>query len=159
MSHLKLSDLPVEVRNRILNENHMKPRNPLEHEHQVSVFEWAEANQEKYPFLEYMFAIPNGGGRPAKMVKGNDGKWTRFSREGFKMKKEGQKAGVPDIFLPYPKDGWHGLFIEMKRHGGRIRPDQKRWIEYLKQNYFTAVCWNAFEAIHTIQLYAGIATV
>ena len=43
------------------------------------------------------------------------------------MKREGVKAGVPDLFVPE----WC-LWIEMKRQkGGRLSSDQRAWIEYL----------------------------
>ena len=57
-----------------------------EHEEQVALFEWAEWNKRQYPELELMFAIPNGGQRHVVVAK--------------KLKDEGVKAGVPDIFLP-----------------------------------------------------------
>lgn len=35
------------------------------------------------------------------------------------------EAGVPDIFLPAPRGGYAGLFIEMKRRkNGRVSIDQ-----------------------------------
>lgn len=57
------------------------------------------------PELHDMFAIPNGGLRD-KITAGN-------------LKREGVKAGVPDIFLPIPRGGYHGLFVEMKRRETR----------------------------------------
>lgn len=53
------------------------------------------------PELLDMFAIPNGGLRD-KITAAN-------------LKREGVKAGVPDVLLPVPRGVWHGLFIEMKR--------------------------------------------
>lgn len=45
-----------------------------------------------------------------------------------KMKAEGVKAGVPDLFVPH----WL-LWIEMKRtKGGRLSAEQSEWIEYLE---------------------------
>jgi hypothetical protein len=82
----------------------------------------------------------------------------------------GLRAGVPDLFLPYPivynggekalmcgeVTRWHGLIIEMKSKDtkGRVSEDQKKWIEYLKeQGYRVEVCWTAKEAINTIEGY------
>lgn len=45
-----------------------------------------------------------------------------------KLKAEGVKPGVPDLFVPH----WR-LWIEMKRtKGGRLSAEQKDWIEYLE---------------------------
>jgi hypothetical protein len=74
-----------------------------EHAHQVALFMWASQNREKYPELEWMFAIPNGGLRD-KIV-------------AARMKAEGVRAGVSDIFLPAARGRYHGLFIEMKAPG------------------------------------------
>jgi hypothetical protein len=37
---------------------------------------------------------------------------------GVRRKAEGVVSGVPDIFCHVAKDGYHGLFIEMKREDG-----------------------------------------
>ena len=66
-----------------------------EHAHQKAIFCWAANNFNKWPELQLMFAIPNGGTR-------GDDKKSRTIRGG-KLKAEGVKAGVPDIFLPVPR--------------------------------------------------------
>ena len=64
-----------------------------------------------------------------------------------RLKAAGVKSGVPDICLPVPRAGYHGLYIELKRQkGGRISPEQTEWIDALiKQGYCAAVCrgWEA----------------
>ena len=61
-----------------------------------------------------IFHIPNGGHRAMSVAK--------------KMKDEGVKPGVPDLYIP----AWH-IWIEMKRQtGGRLSTDQKDWIAYLE---------------------------
>lgn len=99
-----------------------------EHGQQAALFCWATTMLAKYPCLEYMYAIPNGGFRNV--------------REAAKFKAEGVKAGVLDVCLPYPRRTYHGLYIEMKRPKskgrakGRLSDEQKRWIEFLRsQNY------------------------
>ena len=61
-----------------------------------------------------IFHIPNGGHRAMTVAK--------------KLKEEGVRSGVPDLYVP----AWK-LWIEMKRAtGGRLSADQKDWIAYLE---------------------------
>jgi hypothetical protein len=111
-----------------------------EHQHQVSLFQWAELSKRKYPELKYMFAVPNGGLRdPVTAVK---------------LRQEGVKAGVPDIMLPVARQGYHGLFIEMKNEKGRLSKAQERYLPFLNQNgYLAIVCYGWNEAKDTIEMY------
>ncbi len=126
-----------------------------EHDEQVKVFEWAEIMSSKMPELKLLFAIPNGAFY--------GGHWSVANR----MKAEGVKSGVPDIFLPISKsevrvvgwDGeidnqWCGLWIEMKAGKNKVSPEQEWWLEQLaKQGYLTRVCYSAEEAISEIEEY------
>jgi hypothetical protein len=95
-----------------------------EHAHQVALFAWA-ALQVEFPELRLMFAIPNGGQRNVIVAT--------------QLKAEGVKAHVPDIFLPVARGRWHGLFIELKKPGGRAHPGQQKYIENLRGQGFGAV--------------------
>lgn len=122
---------------------------PLEHDEQASLMLWAKWNHATFPELRLMFAIGNGGHRNLLVAK--------------KMKAEGIKAGVPDLFLPVARHGFHGLFIEMKtedhrpkREGskGGLSDVQCEWIGDLrKQGYKVAVCYGRDEAISEITNY------
>lgn len=82
-----------------------------EHEEQKALIEWSAWMSNARPELSLMFAVPNGGDRhPAVAAK---------------LKAEGVKAGVPDIFLPVPRNGYHGLFIELKELKGADQPLHK----------------------------------
>jgi hypothetical protein len=73
------------------------------------------------------------------------------------MKAEGVKKGVPDLFLPLAKNGFNGLFIEMKVEGGRASKEQTEWIEKLNANGYRAViCVGYKSAIEELKNYAGI---
>ena len=118
---------------------------PSEHDEQAALFAWADLNQRKYPALKLLFAIPNGGHRHIAVA--------------LKLKAEGVKAGVPDIFLPVSrflsrKDryySYHGLFIEMKRRkGGVVGPSQGEWVEKLKEQGYMCEVANGFEAAKKI---------
>jgi hypothetical protein len=75
-----------------------------------------------------LFAIPNGGKRHIGVAR--------------KLKAEGQRAGVPDLFLAYPSQKWHGFFIEMKYgRKGVLTESQKEYHHRLaKQGYLVKVC-------------------
>lgn len=64
-----------------------------------------------------------------------------------RLKAEGVKKGVPDLFLPVARGRWHGMYIEMKRtKGGTISPEQKEFIEFATQQGYRAVICKGFEA-------------
>ena len=114
---------------------------PSEEEEQVTLFNWAKMQEGKYPELKLMFHIPNGG--------------LRSKTEAARLKKQGVKAGVPDICLPCAKCGRHGLFIELKKlTGGRTSKEQKAWIAALENaGYAASVCCGWKEAVRTITWY------
>ena len=118
--------------------------NPSEAQEQTWLFQWAEAMKVlRWPEVDLMFHVPNGGSRnPA---------------EAARLKAQGVKPGVPDLFLPIARNGYHGLFIELKRKtGGRTSPEQERIVRQLnQQGYKAVVCkgWNA--AADIIEEYLG----
>jgi hypothetical protein len=87
------------------------------------------------------FAIPNAARRTF---------W-----EAMLAKKSGMKAGVPDLCFPVPRNGFHGMYVEMKRiEGGIVSPIQHYWLAFLKaQGYKTDVCHGAQDAIAFIDAY------
>lgn len=100
-----------------------------ENAHQSALFCWAAYNREKYPELEWMFAIPNGG--------------FRTKVEAVRMVASGVRSGVSDLMLPTPRGGYHGLFIEMKKPG-ELKKESEKQKEFGahvgKQGYFYQVC-------------------
>lgn len=87
-----------------------------------------------------LYAIPNGGKRNA--------------REAARMKTEGIRAGIPDLFLAVPRDVYHGLFIELKAPNGRISEAQKAVIASLRHlGYYVDVCRSFDEALRRIEGY------
>lgn len=112
-----------------------------ESEEQIALMTWCKRNEEKYPGLDMIFHIPNGG--------------VRNIRTASRLKLEGVKPGIPDLFLPVPNEKYNGLFIEMKRRkGGRLSDNQRKWIERLKKQKFEAVKVNgSSEAIKIIKSY------
>ena len=45
-------------------------------------------------------------------------------REGRKFKLMGVRKGVPDLFLSIPNKDYHGLYIELKKPGGKLSLEQ-----------------------------------
>lgn len=119
--------------------------NGSEHSHQAALFCWSASSG--IPELKWLFAIPNGG--------------LRDSRTAGKLKAEGVKAGVWDIFLPVRRIDagiivWSGLWIEMKVRLNKLKVDQARFGEYvMSQGYKTAVCYSWQEARNCILEYLG----
>jgi hypothetical protein len=110
-----------------------------EHDEQVALFQWIALEQRDTPELGLLFAIPNAGGYR--------GGYKKNVVRVVNMLREGVKSGVPDLFLPVARGGYHGLFVEMKREkGGRLSQHQKEWGEALTaQGYLVVSCpgWDA----------------
>ena len=87
-----------------------------------------------------LFAIPNGGNR--NLVN------------ALIMKREGVLAGVADLFLAFPSQGFHGLWVEMKTTKGRQSTEQKRFqTDMEKQGYKYVVCRSFEEFKNEIENY------
>lgn len=71
-----------------------------------------------------------------------------------KLKAEGVKAGVPDLFLPVPRGIYHGAAIEMKTLKGRPTEHQRRWLKDLsEQGYYAIVCKGRDAAVEELTKY------
>jgi hypothetical protein len=135
------------IDNAISKQPLIKPRTkkPIKHteaNYQQQVVEWARLAHMsgKYPNLDLLHCSLNGvklSGTQAKIAKG-----------------QGMLSGVPDLFLPVPKNGFHGLFIEMKSGKGRLSTNQTWFLSKVELlGYKIAVCYSANEAIKTIENY------
>jgi len=101
------------------------------------------ALNEKSTRLERLYAIPNGGQRHGVVAA--------------RLKAEGVKAGVPDLHLPVAMHGYHSLYIELKKKGGKVSPSQTEWHIALRlQNNCVVVCYSWEEAASTLQNYLTI---
>lgn len=122
----------------------MQNRKRSEATEQEIVINWCEYNSPRHPELKLIYHVPNGG--------------SRNQLEAVNLKRQGVKAGVPDLNLPVALNGFHGLYIEMKFGKNKTTEKQKWWLEQLQQQgYKTAVCYGADEAINTIKEYLNIA--
>lgn len=111
-----------------------------EHGEQVSLITWAKENEAKRPELKWLFAIPNGG--------------HRFKAQAVKLKLEGVKPGVSDLFLPVPRYGYHGLWIEMKVGRNKETDEQLDFQSAMRVAGYAAVtCWSFEMARDVIEHY------
>lgn len=110
---------------------------------QERVIKWAAFHAKDFPELELLHHIPNGG--------------SRNTAEAANLKRQGVKAGVPDLCLPVPRNGMHGLYLEMKWGKNDTTEKQDWWLERLKQQgYVARVSYTAEEAMNIIGAYLGI---
>lgn len=97
-----------------------KKRNTEEHNLQIHCIAWFDMN---YPgYRQLLFSIPNGE--------------LRHPRVAVRLKQEGCRAGVADLFLSIPRSGKHGLYIEMKGADGKQSKEQKAFeTSVIKEGY------------------------
>lgn len=107
---------------------------------QQHLFEAYQRLSGQVPEFNWFFHVPNGG--------------SRNIREAVKFKAMGVKAGVPDILLPVPRQGYNGLAIELKSGKNKPTEHQLRWIEFLKeQHWYVMVCNSWEDALYLSLLY------
>lgn len=115
-----------------------------EQQEQIALIKWTQqpSVRQLYPELKFLFHVPNE--RADKI-------------QAATLKKMGVKPGVPDLILPLPSGRYHGLFIEMKKAGGRTSDDQLWWLEHMKANgYATAVCYGWQQATEVLTWYLNL---
>lgn len=123
-------------------ERYKPPPDDREHREQEALFEWTAYNEARIPELALLYAVPNGGARHPMVAA--------------KLKAEGVKPGVPDMFLPVARRMWHGFYIEMKAGDNKPTDEQTQWIEALKaQGYCVDVSYGWQEAARKILAYLG----
>lgn len=83
---------------------------------------------------------------------GNERKASYFV--GYIMKKMGVLKGASDLFMAWPNAGYHGLFIEVKSKIGRASPEQKAFIQRMRDvGYRAEICHGADQVINTMKDY------
>jgi hypothetical protein len=118
-----------------------QPRRDLEHQEQVKIFDWARDHEAQYPDLRWLFAVPNWIG-------------VHTAKQGARLKAEGRKAGVLDMWMPVRRGIWPGLAIELKVKGNRPNADQQEWIKHLiREGWRVLVAYSADEVIRELEYY------
>lgn len=124
-----------------------KKPTPHEGNEQEALFRWTAFVRGRFPEIDLLYHIPNGG--------------SRNRIEAAKLKRQGVKAGVPDLCLPVARANWHGLYIEMKAGKNTPTKKQKEWISALRgQGYAVEVCygWERATEVITEYLESGVAS-
>lgn len=120
-----------------------KPRRgEIEGEEQTVLIEEFRA---RYPVIGHLLIhIPNGGSR-------------KNAFEGYRLKRQGVRAGVSDLLLPVARGGFFGLWIEFKAappNDAAVAPSQKEWIELMAdQGYCAEVCLGVEDAMSFLIRY------
>ena len=113
-----------------------------EHAEQVALMQWTADMATIWPEIQLLFAVCNGARTSIGTAR--------------KLVASGLKKGVPDLFLPVARAGYHGLFIEMKamRRGAKLSPEQASWRNWLRdQGYAHEVCHGALAAAAVLTGY------
>lgn len=119
---------------------------PLEADEQATLIEWARWQSW---INGRLIAIPNGahlaGDARARAIQ-----MARLKAQGF-------REGVSDLFLAIPRHGYAGLWIEMKRADPRrssVSEAQTTWHNLMiDSGYACVVCYGAIQAIEAILEY------
>ena len=122
-----------------------------EHAAQSLVIEWAQRHEGRWPELRWLHSSLNGIYIPASAATR-----ARIIRH---MQAEGMKKGIPDLFLPVARRGFHGLYMEMKRdNGGEVSKEQKEFLAFAEQQgYYPVVCHGYSEAVEILEWYLSEA--
>jgi hypothetical protein len=116
---------------------------------QAAFFEWRDNVRNMYPGIHLMFAIPNGAFLQGDRV--------RRAKQWSKLKRQGSREGVSDVFLPVPRGGYHGLWIEIKAprpHASEVSDDQEQWQKEMRgQGYLAVVAYGSKEACDAVTSY------
>ena len=107
-------------------------KEPRESWHQKQLIQWCR----QFSWGQFLFHIANESTGGIEWVVRN--------------RMMGCRKGVPDLMLPIPSKGYHGLFLEMKNSKGKLSREQKAWIEALNTFGYKAVVCNGFEEAREI---------
>lgn len=88
--------------------------------------------------------IPNGGSR-------------KNAFEGWRLKEQGVRAGVSDLFLPVARGGFFGLWIEFKAappNDAAVSDSQEAWVKEMQgQGYAAHICLGVDSALRVLTEY------
>lgn len=110
---------------------------------QEDIISWCYYHESQYPALKWIYHCPNGGKRNAQ--------------EAAKFKRQGVKAGVPDLHLPVACGRYIGLYIELKCGDGKLQGSQREWLEAMQgAGHYACVCYGYEKAVKIIEEYVTL---
>lgn len=117
----------------------MKSLHATEEQEHIAFIQWAQTQKS---CKDYLIHIPNGEKRDIKTAT--------------KLKRMGVRPGVSDFFLAKPYGSYAGLWMELKRIGGKLTDAQRRWLENMEDlGYMACICFGSLGAIDCVQYYLG----
>lgn len=123
-----------------------RKKGEIEGEEQACV---VERFRYEYPDVGgLLIHIPNGGSRKNEF-------------EGWRLKRQGVRAGVSDLFLPVARGGYFGLWVEYKAeppNDAKVTDSQQEWIDLmLAQGYMASVQKGIEAAVDDLRRYMSMA--
>ena len=99
----------------------------------------------RYPAIgDLLIHIPNGGSR-------------KNAFEGWRMKQQGVRAGVSDLFLPVARGRYFGLWLEFKAappNNAVVSNSQQVWVDLMReQSYQAEICLGVAAALEVLDAY------
>jgi hypothetical protein len=90
---------------------------PSEEDIHLTCADWVFAQEARYPILQWLMHVPNGG--------------RRSRGEAGKLRAMGVRKGVSDWILPFPSPSgrYSGLAIELKSHRGTVSDEQQDFLD------------------------------
>ena len=126
--------------NRARRQQYMLRTEASEQEAVITICKFME---NRYPELKLLHHCPNGG--------------KRDHVSAAVLKRQGVKAGVPDLHLPVPKGQYASLYIEMKSGDGKLSNEQKEFLRRAAEyGNFVAVCYSQEIALKVIEEYVKL---
>lgn len=100
---------------------------PHEETEQILLFQWRDIAVKTIPELRWLHSSLNGVPLSPGLAS--------------KMRRMGMTRGVVDVFLPIVRNGYSGLYIEMKRSNGvpsHLSASQKEFLAFAREQGYRA---------------------
>lgn len=95
---------------------------------------------KKDPRFEHIYAIPNGGDRDIRVAS--------------RLKAEGVKPGVLDVFVSHPSGTLPGMYIEFKAGKNKLTQEQAAFADrQMKAGYPVIIARDSLNAFQAVKKY------